>query len=518
MSKELRYFQSEAHEASISRYNAGVDSQLIVIMTGGGKTYLTVKLLERYGFKRVLWLSFQEELVSQSGMAFIKEKFDDRFYNHVNEKGFLNYIREGGLFALKDFKLGCVKADIFKPDASVVMGSVQTVVKRLHLLPSDYFDCIVADEAHLYMSASAMKVCSHFKPKLLLGLTASPYRADGVSLGDLFKEIVYEYGLDRGVKDGFAAELDAIKIKTNCSLDKVRTTAGDFNQKDLADEINTLARNQLIVDSYKKYAEGRQTIAFCVDIAHAIELAEVFKRNGYNCEAVSSDEEKTPERSEKIKKFKEGKIDILTNVGILVLGFDHPDTGCAIMASPTKSLTKYIQSVGRIARVKSEEYVKKFKQTAIILDITDVTTRHNLINAWSLDKEKPIEDRVFVSGEKKQKLLEERAKRNAKLQHERKDDERVKLLSLPKFKIIKSQRMQESATEAQLEKLKGLGYDIENVVYTKAMCSEIISQLPATEAQIWRLKKLNYDCSGVVTFGVASQVINDWKYKLEKHK
>jgi len=345
MAKELRPYQIQAHEASVNRFNDGINKQLIVLLTGGGKTFLTIKLLERYQFKRVLWLSFQEELVSQSAMAFIHDKFDKRFYDNVNEMGFLEYVKQDrGLFALNEFKLGCIKAEIFKPEANVVMGSVQTVVRRLHLLPSDYFDCIVCDEAHLFMSKSAMDVANHFTPKLLLGLTATPVRADSVSLSDLFQEIVFEYGLDKGIKDRYAAELDAVRIATNVSLDKVRTTAGELNQKDLADEINTLARNQKIVESYRKYADGRQTIAFCVDISHAIDLAEAFRMNGYNCMAVSSDEERTPHRSENIKKFKEGKIQILTNVAVLVAGFDHPDTGCAIMACPTKSLTKYLQS------------------------------------------------------------------------------------------------------------------------------------------------------------------------------
>ena len=100
-----------------------------------GKTFMLIKLIEKLEFKRVLWLSFQEELVSQSALAFIKEKFDERFYNHVKEEGFLEYVsRNDAFFAMNDFKMGCIKADIFKPDANVVMGSVMTVHKRLHLL------------------------------------------------------------------------------------------------------------------------------------------------------------------------------------------------------------------------------------------------------------------------------------------------------------------------------------------------------------------------------------------------
>ena len=137
--KKLRPYQEKCHDAVMSNYDKGVLSQLICLFTGAGKTYILIKLLEKMGFKRVLWLSFQEELVSQSAMAFIADKFDEQFYNHVKEVGFLDYVKDdSSRFAMKGFSMGCIKGDIFKPDANVVMGSVMTVVRRLSKLPSDY--------------------------------------------------------------------------------------------------------------------------------------------------------------------------------------------------------------------------------------------------------------------------------------------------------------------------------------------------------------------------------------------
>jgi superfamily II DNA or RNA helicase len=500
MSKELYPYQSKCHESIISEYDKTVLKQLIILFTGAGKTYILIKLLEKMGFKRVLWLSFQEELVSQSALAFIKEKFDEPFYEYVKEIGFLEYInRPDAFFAMNDFKMGCIKAQIFKPDANVVMGSVMTVAKRLDRLAPDYFDCIICDEAHLFGSMSAFNTINHFTPKLLIGATATAYRQDGMMLGDIFDKITFEYGLDKGIKDGYAAELDAIRVKTTTSLDKVKTTAGELNQKDLSNEVNNLARNQLIVDKWKQYATGRQTIAFCVDIEHAIDLADTFKRNGINSVAVSSDEERTPDRSENIKLYKEGKIDVITNVGILVAGFDHVDTGCAIMACPTKSLTKYLQSVGRSARLKTKGFVEKFGQNAIILDIVDSTNRHNLINAWELDKVKDIEDRIFVSREKKDLLLAERLKKSVKLEHERKEDEIVNLLRIPKIKInFDSENMRKAATLAQLAWIEKLGFNITDNHYTNAMCQEIIGQELLSQKKVEEVKKLGYDISGKI--------------------
>lgn len=505
MKKELRPYQIACHEAVIENYNQGVVNQLIVLFTGAGKTFLLIQLIKKMGFKRVLFLSFQEELVSQSAMAFIADGFDESFYKHVEEIGFLNYVKQdNSRFAMKGFSLGCIKGDIFKHDANIVMGSTQTVARRLHLIPEDFYDLIICDEAHLFGSVTADNVIKHFKPKLMIGATATPSRQSGLMLYDVFDKITFNYGLDRGIKDGYCTELDAIRVKTNINLDKVKTVAGDLNQKDLSNEINTQARNQLIVTKWKEYCKGRQTIAFCTDIRHAIDLAEVFSQNGINAVAVSSNEELTPERVENIKRFKEGKIEVITNVGILVAGFDHVDVGCAIMASPTKSLTKYLQSVGRAARLKTKGYVEKFGQNAIILDITDNTTRHALVNAWELDKQKPIEDRVFVSQEKKDKLL---AERKRLLEHNQKEDEIVKLLKLPDPIIIKSEKWKEPATEAQLKWISSLGYDIINSVYTKEMCNQIIQSQPASKEQLEKLKAKGYNTIGA-TIGNYAAVLN----------
>lgn len=846
MSRELRPYQSKCHDAVISDYDKGITNLLVTLFTGAGKTYLIIKLLERMGFKRVLWLSFQEELVTQSAMAFIADKFDESFYNYIKEVGFLNYVKDSDArFSLKGFSLGCIKADIFKPDANVVMGSVMTVAKRLDRIAPDFYDCIITDEAHLFGSKSAYSVIQHFKPKLLLGCTATATRSDGMMLSDIFDKISFDYGLGEGIKDGWCTELDAIRIKTNVNLDKVKTTAGDLNQGALSNEVNTLARNQLIVDKWKEYAVGRQTIAFCVSIQHAIDLAEAFQMNGIDAVAVSSNEELTPERSDNITKFKEGKIQIITNVGILVAGFDHVNTGCAIMACPTKSLTKYIQClddstevltndgwknidtiskkqkvaaynkitqeitfekidaiynrergvdedmysislpetdirvtgghrmlisnkitrnkilepyrfetaedfckrkkdsvipisgfqiskglpltndelifiglflsdgcinkrrnqmyisqsahqkwnkdiveclnncgikyriavknritqysndstmnyyyigvnefrnllpwidkslnsnfeeitpsqlefliyginlgdgdktvsewkrgtygistgnvnfannlqsicvrkgmkcslakygerryklhikpnkqkkhlsfcndgrdtfkkeegwkkervwcvenikstlitrrngkvsiigncVGRAARLKKEDYVKQFGQNAIIIDVVDITSKHNLINAWELDKKKSIEERCFTTQEKKDLLLAERAARLVKLEHTRDKDEKVTLLQLPERTLSFNGNIKNlPATEGQLKFLNGLGYDTDNEVYTMQMAKDILDMLPASKDQIEYLKNKGYDTT-MATRGQYSRVFYEFEMK-----
>lgn len=512
MSKELRPYQITSIEKIEKALSRGVTNQILSLATGLGKTYTAVQATKKYN--RILWVTHTEELLEQSALAFIRERFDDTLANHIENVGFINYVRSGGLFAGSDFKMGAIKAADFFPNGNVVMASAQTLHRRLDKLDPYMFDAVVADECHFFGSTSFYKGLSFFQPTLKLGLSATPYRMDGMPLGDVFDEIVYDYGIKEGIDAGYLCELDGVRVKTTISLDKVRTTAGELNQKDLSNEINTPERNQLVVASYIKHCIGRQGIFFCVDIDHAVKLAAVFNDMGISCKPVTGDEEITPDRSQSIKDFKAGKIQILTNCNVLTTGFDHPNTGCIGMAAPTKSLTRYLQAAGRGTRLKDKTFVDKFGQNCIILDFIDNTSRHNLVNCWELDKNKNPEDRVFISAEKRDKLLEER-KRKALLNFERKEDEVVQLLRIPSTRVNKSIRMREAATEPQLKWIKDLGYNTDKDHYTKGMCNQIILNLPATEKQVNMLKAIGYDVKSVnvITRGMVDACMKEQEAK-----
>lgn len=509
MAKELRPYQHKFHEASANALQKGIDKQLALMATGTGKTFSVVRLIELLGFKKALWITHTEELVDQSALAFIREQFDESLSKHIESVGFVDYIRSKGAFAGKEFKMGLIKADIFQPQGNVVMASAATLHRRLHLLKPTDFDVVICDEAHLFCSPSFVKSVNYFSPTLLLGVTATGYRADGLPLGNIFDEVVYEYDISEAVKDGYLCEIDAIRVSTKVNLDSVRTLGGEFNQKELSNEIDTLARNNLVVDSYIKYAKGRKGIFFGCNIQHCLNLVEAFQQKGIKAEAVSSDEELTGDRSLKVAAYKRGEIEVLVNVNILTTGFDEPDTGVIGAACPTKSKTKYMQMIGRGTRLKSEGYVGKFGQNVIILDFVDATNRHSIVNCHEMEKDLPPEERTFISAEKREKLIADRAAKSAKLEHTQDKDERVKLLSLPKVKINRSIRMSEPATEAQLNAIKNWGYDIENVHYTKMMVNEIFMQQSASEKQIGFLKWKGYDVSKGVSKAQASLAFNE---------
>lgn len=496
--KELRVYQQDAVKAAIN--SSGECT--ITMATGLGKTVTAVNLSTHY--KSTIFTVDSEELVSQARDAF-RDVYPE---------------------------VGLIKAEIFdlKP---ITVASIQTLHRRLHLIPPNYFELQVVDEAHLYMAKTFRKGVEHFNPKLRCAITATPTRMDNLPLSDIFGEIVYEYGIKQGIEDGYLVELDAIRIRTNTSLDKVSTLAGEFNQGQLSNEINTPQRNNQIADAYLKYAEGRRTIAFCCSIQHAMDLCDAFITKGIKATAISADDSLTGDRTQKVKDFKAGKYDVIMNCSILGKGFDLPIVSCIINASPTKSLTRFMQGIGRgtrpltgvidglnTAQERWSAIKKSDKKDCLIIDITDNTTRHNIVNCWNLDKELHPSDRVFITEEKRQLLLETRMNKKVILEHQQLVDERVSLLKIPRIKInYDSDGMKKPATEAQLKWLENLGYEVNENIYTMAMVQAIVGELPASRAKIEDAKKLGYDVDGkMITNNEINAIQREVWIKLNKKK
>jgi len=382
MARQLRYYQVEAKEAVEKALKKGIVNQLLVMATGTGKTATSVDIIKDKG--RVLWGTHTEDLLEQSAIDYVAERANinkQELSDFVGQQGGLLSIlktRTQGLFShpwLDEIinTVGIVKAELFIINKPIVFASMQTLWNRLDKIPSNYFDVVVCDECHLFGSKTFLKSINHFTPKLRLGLTATPHRMDGMLMGDIFDEIVYEYPIEKAIKDGFLCEIDAIRVKTQSSLDGVKTLGGELNQGQLEEVINTPMRNDLIVEKYLQYCPGKQFIAFCVDVQHAMDLTEVFKSKGVDTEFVVGDKELTTDRRGILQRFKQREITGISNVMILTAGFDHPNTGAILMCCPTKSLTKFLQQIGRGTRLKDEEYVAKIGQKVTVLDFIDVT-------------------------------------------------------------------------------------------------------------------------------------------------
>lgn len=502
---ESRYYQLEAKEASIKALLRNVTTQMIVAATGTGKSKIGVDIAKDYS--KVLWLTHNIELIEQSSINLLSEELGlDKEYleNEVASRNGLMAIfrtkKDDAFTLMIKANIGIIKEELQITDKRITIASIQTIWRRLDSIPENTFDLIIVDECHHAGAPTWKMVLEYFKTKLRLGLTATPWRSeDDLSLDYLFEEIVYEYSIQRGIKDGFLCKPKAIRVKTSANLDTVHTRGGDFNQNELREKINTPQRNYLIVDKYIEHAKGRPFIAFCVDVQHTVDLCEAFNEKGVKANFVVGDKLLTPDRQAIIRAFKaqgytKEEAEGLINCMIATEGFDFANIGCVILACPTKSKTKFYQMLGRGLRLKDVYFVSLFGQNCVILDIVDNTTKHRTITCDSEDALLPVEARIFLSDEHRQKLIDAKEKRERMIEvQNREQDEIFELFPIPKVPRFK--RSDKPATEPQLKLIKHLGYDVENEFYTYNMIQDILLSQPASKQDFDNITSAGYDTS-----------------------
>lgn len=357
---KLREYQSEALEEVHKEFLAGLNSQLIVLPTGSGKTILMAAIGKHFN-KRMLLLAHREELIQQ---AFDKFKL---------------YWQEADI--------GICKAEKEDTKNQIVIGSVQSCSrqKKLDLLKESGFDILMIDEAHHATADSYQKIINELgfrqdKAKLLIGVTATPNRTDKQCLSKTFKKITYSRSISTMIKAGYLSPAIGRKILTNFSLKSVRTQNGDFSIGDLSEAVNTPERNAFIAEKYKTYAAGRKGVAFCVDVKHCQELASAFEQVGIRAKAIWGDMP-VDDRRKILQELTTGEIQMSMSCGVLTEGFDEPSINCIVMARPTKSQSLYIQCIGRGLRLWPG------KQDCLVLDFTD--GGHNLDSIISLSRVVP---------------------------------------------------------------------------------------------------------------------------------
>lgn len=355
---ELRGYQSECLEAIRARYQAGIVRQLVCLPTGTGKTVVFARFPRFFRMKkRMLVLAHREELLDQARDKILRANPD-----------LTVDIEQGGRRA--------------QSDSDVVIASVPTLGRkgsgRITQLDPEQFYLLVVDEAHHATAETYRRALEHFgvfepsSRRLLVGFTATPRRGDGQGLDTVFQEITFSRALPEMVEAGFLAPLAAYRVETDVDLTRVRTRMGDFVTGQLSRAVNIEDRNALVVKVYMERLAGRQTLCFCVDVAHAQSLAERFRAAGVACAAVTGELDREA-RSEALRGFRAGKYQVLTNCMVLTEGYDEPAVSGILLARPTKSALLYAQMIGRGTRLHPG------KTNVVIIDIVDVTRDQKLV-------------------------------------------------------------------------------------------------------------------------------------------
>ncbi len=346
----LRPYQEEFVIAVQEAWKGPQHRALAAMATGLGKTICFSALAARVNVPTLI-LAHREELLIQA-----KEKM-----LMVNPSA--------------DIGIVAGKLNLEEWGHQVTIAGVQTVVKpaRLGILHGEFAagGVVIVDEAHHAQASTYRTILEALPNVCLLGVTATPDRADGKDITDLFGEVVFERGLLWAIENGYLVDLRGIQISTDIDLSGVKTRMGDFAENELEQRVNKPEHNQVVVNAYKKHGEGRQAICFAVTVRHAQELAQTFRVAGVPAQVVSGDMPSHLRRAV-LAEYGRGDCQVLCNVGVLTEGYDHPATSCIIMARPTKSRPLYVQCIGRGTRPYPG------KDDCLVLDLAGNAGRHSL--------------------------------------------------------------------------------------------------------------------------------------------
>lgn len=330
---------------------------LYVCPTGGGKTVVCAALVLAFyeEGESVLFLAHRRELVDQARERFI----------------------EGGIPAEE---IGVIMSGDgrFNPSAHVQIASVDTYRGRERFRR---FDRVIIDEAHRAKAFGYQRILGRHPSAHVLGLTATPYRLNGDGMVGTFDTIVVGPSYSKLIGEGFlSAPLVYTVSEDNLpDLERVKSTGGDYNQKELALATNRQNLVGSIVEHWVQLAEGRRTVLFAVDIAHSQMMREEFSRAGVPAEHIDAKTEKYA-RAWALARLERGEVKVVTNCGIMTEGLDIPSLKCAVLARPTMSLGLHMQMSGRIFRPWEGK-------VPLILDHAGNTLRHGMPHQdrkWSI--------------------------------------------------------------------------------------------------------------------------------------
>jgi superfamily II DNA or RNA helicase/HKD family nuclease len=313
--------------AALERTRAeGFTAGLVVLATGLGKTWLAAFDSDRPEFSRILFVAHREEILDQALASFRR-------------------LRPAA-------RIGRLGGGRHERDADLVFASVQTLGRadQLDRFRPDFFDYVVVDEFHHAAAATYRRVIDHFRPRFLLGLTATPDRGDGGDLLALCQEnLVFQRGIADGIAGGQLCAFRYFGVPDAVDYANIpwRNARFDIDALDLALATEARARNAL--EQFQRRG-GSRCIAFCCSQRHAEFMAGFFRSAGIAAVAVHSGRGSAP-RASSLQQLERGELKVLFAVDMFNEGVDVPLVDTVLMLRPTESSIVWMQQLGRGLRV-----------------------------------------------------------------------------------------------------------------------------------------------------------------------
>ena len=393
----LRPYQLAAADAIFKEWQDN-DSTLVVMPTGGGKTILFADVIRRVFPRRALVIAHREELIFQA-----RDKIQ-RVTGLSADVEMGEYRADGGLFGA----------------SSVVVSTIQTQCSggdgggRMSKFDPQRFGVLIIDEAHHATSPSYRRVIDYYRtnPALkVLGVTATPDRADEEALGQVFQSVAFDYEVLDAIHDGWLVPIEQQMVHVEgLDYSSIRTTAGDLNGGDLAAVMEAEKNLQQMASASLTIIGQRRALVFTASVKAAEMTAEIFNRHRAEMAAWVCGKTDRDERRKVLADFAAGKIQVVCNCGVLTEGFDDPGVEVIIMGRPTKSRSLYSQMVGRSTRplpgvVDGPETAEErkaaiaasAKPSCLVVDFVGNAGKHKLVTSADILGGKVSEEAVELA-------------------------------------------------------------------------------------------------------------------------
>ena len=350
-------YQNECLEA-LAEHRKTNNSALIVMASGLGKTITSALDVRSFIIQqnlsdfRVLYLCHNSFILFGACEEY-RKVFGDNFVY----ESYFGYIHANNELEKADF----------------VFASFQKIVNHLDEFDPEEFDYVVIDEAHHSAAPLFSKVINYFKPKFLLGMTATPERTDTKDILEYFESAVYEKDLPLALAEGLLAKVDYRLMVDDIEalLVKIRDETS-FTESELNHEFFLPKRDEEIAKTIlAKQAEcgAKSIMIFCPSVAHADSFGHYFK------DAVIVHSRMPKEDcNARLDAFKRGEVSVIISVDMLNEGVDIPETDMVVFLRSTVSQIIYYQQLGRGLRKGQRE------KTVVVLDFVANCDRLFMIN------------------------------------------------------------------------------------------------------------------------------------------
>jgi len=325
--------QTEALE-NLTKLRKESNKALIISATGTGKTYLAAFDAKEFNPKKLLFVVHRRTIAEKS-----METFQTIFGN----------TKTMGLYSGQKREL----------DKDFVFSTVQTISKSNHLRQFDntFFDYIIIDESHRSGADSYIRLIEYFKPRFLLGMTATPDRTDDKDIYSLFDHnIAYEIRLNKAMEEDMLIPFHYYGVTDLSVNDEILENESDFKLLTADERVNK------IIDKIEFYGSDNgitRGLIFCSKKIEAKELSEKFNQKGYKTVALTGDSSEE-ERALAIDNLESEdlsiKLDYIFTVDIFNEGIDIPKINQIVMIRPTQSAIIFIQQLGRGLRKTNNKY------------------------------------------------------------------------------------------------------------------------------------------------------------------